>query len=226
VLFIFLRLGMAAGSSCGDTQPPGEEEDDEETAAAEARMKSIQRGFAAAKSKGVQAATRLMKELRQVCLTGSFDVELVDDSLQVWEVTLFDWAFDAESSLHKDLQALSESSDDLVPVVLRIHFPDDFPFAAPLLYISRPTLRSEFIFDGALCLEMLVDWAPQYGNVEAMLVQVCAFLASSGARVEKALPLGEGSTSAQAAATRESAQRAYEHLKAFHDKKGWSQARQ
>mmetsp|Transcript_606 Transcript_606/g.1083 ORF Transcript_606/g.1083 Transcript_606/m.1083 type:complete len:166 (-) Transcript_606:146-643(-) len=160
-----------------------------------------------------------MKELRQVCLTGSFEVGLVLDSLQVWEVTLFDWAFDPESSLCKDMQALSHSSDELVSVDLRIHFPDNFPFAPPLLYVARPTLTSEYIFNGALCMEMLVDWQPQYGNVEAMLVQICAFLATSGARVEKVL--NRGGDDASTAATQESARQAYEHLKRFHDKKGW-----
>ena len=28
----------------------------------------------------------------------------------------------------------------------------------------------------ALCMEMLVEWQPQYGNIEAMLVQICAFV--------------------------------------------------
>ena len=28
----------------------------------------------------------------------------------------------------------------------------------------------------ALCMEMLVEWQPQYGNIEAMLVQICAFI--------------------------------------------------
>ena len=216
-----------AGPSTEDlTQGEGSDNDDDEAAAAaEARMKSIQRGFATAKSKGVQSATRLMKELRQVCLTGSFDVDLVDDSLQVWEITLFDWAFDPESSLHKDLQALSESSDDLVPVVLRIHFPDDFPFAAPLLYISRPTLCSEFIFDGALCMEMLVDWQPQYGNVDSMLVQIAAFLACSARVAEIAGTSGSGN-GAPREFSEASARKAYERLQKFHEQKGWGRVDQ
>ena len=44
-------------------------------------------------------------------------------------------------------------------------------------------MLSEYIFDGALCMELLVDWRPQYGNVEAMLVQISAFLSMSGARI-------------------------------------------
>ena len=51
-----------------------------------------------------------MKELRQVCAAGGgMEISLVNDSLQVWQVELFDWAFDESSSLHKDLQDLSEA---------------------------------------------------------------------------------------------------------------------
>ena len=81
-------------------------------------------------------------------------MRLLHDSLQQWEVRLFDWAFDEGSALHKDLAALSELADDLVPLRMRISFPDDFPFSPPLVFISHPPLASEYVFDGALCMEM------------------------------------------------------------------------
>jgi len=132
------------------------------------------------------------------------------------------------------LQALSEARDDVVPLVLRIHFPDDFPFSPPLVFCASPTLHSEYVFDGALCMEMLVDWQPTYGNVETMLVQVTAFLSHSSARIASCMQKAGGAAAAAAAAsaeepltadsiaaTQEKAKRAYENLKAFHDKKGW-----
>ena len=96
------------------------------------------------------------------------------------------------------------------------------------------TLHSEYVFDGALCMEMLVDWQPTYGNVETMLVQVTAFLSHSSARIASCMQKAGGAAAAAAAAsaeepltadsiaaTQEKAKRAYENLKAFHDKKGW-----
>ena len=37
-------------------------------------------------------------------------VELIDDSLLVWEVALHDWAFDPSSPLSKDLEARSTAA--------------------------------------------------------------------------------------------------------------------
>ena len=81
---------MAASSGAGKDPEMDDEDESAAVAAAEARMQSVQRGFAAAKAAGVPAATRLMKELRQVCLTGTFEVELVQDDLQVWQVICSD----------------------------------------------------------------------------------------------------------------------------------------
>ena len=161
-----------------------EEVDVEAEAAAAELMASVHRGFAKAKLAGIPAAKRLMKELQAACASSAgYEIRLIQDSLQNWEVSLFDWAFDEDAPLHKDLQKLSELKDDLVPLVVRIKFPDDFPFAPPLVYCASPLLASQYIFDGALCMEMLVDWQPTYGNVEALLVQVAAFLAHSNTRV-------------------------------------------
>jgi len=164
------------------------------------------------------------------------ELELVNDDLQIWQVSLFDWAFDEASPLHRDLQMLSEAKDDVVPLVLRIQFPDNFPFAPPLVFCASPKLSSEYVFDGALCMEMLVDWQPTYGNVETMLVQVAAFLSHSSARVASCVHAGSSSSSsssnsegAEAMASietmQEKAKQAYENLKAFHDKKGWGSRR-
>ena len=85
------------------------------------------------------------------------------------------------------------------------------------------------------CVCRLVDWQPTYGNVEALLVQIAAFLAHSSARVASLAAKG-GSSSKDSGgaeggggddddeARRAKAQRAYEGLRAFHAKKGWSNA--
>ena len=87
---IKIAFRMAASSGAGKDPEMDDEDESAAVAAAEARMQSVQRGFAAAKAAGVPAATRLMKELRQVCLTGTFEVELVQDDLQVWQVICSD----------------------------------------------------------------------------------------------------------------------------------------
>ena len=163
-------------------------------------------------------------------LAGQFEVDLVDDRLTVWEARLFEWNFDEDSRLHGDLAALADRAPDddaaaLVSVVLRVHFPDDFPFAPPLVYVASPPLTSEYIFDGALCMEMLVDWQPQYGNVDSMLVQIAAFLACSARVAEIAGTSGSGN-GAPREFSEASARKAYERLQKFHEQKGWGRVDQ
>jgi hypothetical protein len=214
-------------------------EEAETAAAAEAQMQSVQRAFATAKRAGVSAATRLMKELRRVCVNGAFEVSLNEDApqpLQSWLVRLYEFNLDEESPLADDLAELSSRRDDdeLTPLCLNLKFPDDFPFSAPLVFVSTPALHSGNILDGALCMEMLVEWQPAYGNVEAMLVQICAFLSGNGARVASLVPGGEaaaagaaaadaaGSSARSAAVEQESAERAYEVFRGVHGQKGWA----
>ena len=60
-------------------------------------------------------------------------------------------------------------------------------------------------------MEMLVDWQPQFGNVESMLVQIAAFLAMSDTRV----------AASHTPASKQNAERAYERLKQFWSRRWW-----
>lgn len=157
---------MASTASTSADLRVEEEADDDSDAEAEAAterlMLAMQKGFETAKRTGVPCATRLCKELMAVCAAGaSFEVTLIGDNLQQWEIALYDWAFDESSALHKDLKALSEEADDVVPLLVRIHFPDDFPFQPPLVYCSSPELLSEYIFDGGACQDCAALWQPR-----------------------------------------------------------------
>ena len=210
-------------------QAPGTEQDDEADATAEAQMRCVQRAFAVAKSAGVPAAARLMKELRRVCVSGSFEVRLNEDApqpLQSWILKLYEFNFDEDSPLSEDLAELSSQrdDDDLTPLCLLMKFPDDFPFSAPLVFVSTPTLKSGSVLDGALCMEMLVEWQAAYGNIEAMLVQICAFLATN-ARIASLVPPTTAGPSVQGQrgpVDESAAKLAYERLRGIHEKKGWA----
>mmetsp|Transcript_13434 Transcript_13434/g.31713 ORF Transcript_13434/g.31713 Transcript_13434/m.31713 type:complete len:232 (+) Transcript_13434:68-763(+) len=211
------------------------EEEDEAASAADAQMQGVNRAFATAKRAGVPAATRLMKELRRLCMNGSYEVSVNEDAPQpllCWAVRLYEFNFDEDSTLAEDLAELSSRSgrDEPTPLCLCLKFPTDFPFSPPLVYVSTPQLLSGHVLDGALCMEMLVEWQPQYGNIEAMLVQICAFIGPS-ARVASLVPPAAGAAVAGAspgpstpatAVEQETAAAAYEVLRGIHEKKGWA----
>ena len=66
--------GSAGSSSSANYTANEAEEEAEAEAFAEARFASIERAFAAAKAKGVQSSTRLVKELRALFMAGTFEV--------------------------------------------------------------------------------------------------------------------------------------------------------
>ena len=89
------------------------EEEDEAASAADAQMQGVNRAFATAKRAGVPAATRLMKELRRVCMNGSYEVSVNEDAPQpllCWAVRLYEFNFDEDSALAEDLAELSSRS--------------------------------------------------------------------------------------------------------------------
>ena len=91
----------------------GEEEEEDAASAADAQMQGVNRAFATAKRAGVPAATRLMKELRRVCMNGSYEVSVNEDAPQpllCWAVRLYEFNFDEDSPLAEDLAELSSRS--------------------------------------------------------------------------------------------------------------------
>ena len=89
------------------------EEEDEAASAADAQMQGVNRAFATAKRAGVPAATRLMKELRRLCMNGSYEVSVNEDAPQpllCWAVRLYEFNFDEDSTLAEDLAELSSRS--------------------------------------------------------------------------------------------------------------------
>lgn len=124
----------------------------------------------------------------QVCLAGSFEVDLVDDNLMLWEVTLFDWVFDPSSALHRDLAALSSAKSDLMAVTLRMHFPHDFPCVATTLRreagVSRLTHRSQPTLDQARSIKQPSTATP-FPQVRSPAGLHCAARPALGACVRR-----------------------------------------
>ena len=106
----------------------------------------------------VQATDRLMKELREVYKSdsynsGVFTVELVDDCLYEWYVKLS--IVDPESPLHTDLLQLKDKGGK-DHIMLHISYKDNYPFAPPFVRIVYPVLTGGYVLNGgAICMELL-----------------------------------------------------------------------
>lgn len=106
------------------------------------------------------AAERLMKELAKVHKSqsykdGLYSVELVDENLCEWRVTLSADALDKDCLLYIDLVELRGKGKD-GHVELRFSYNDNYPFEPPFVRIVRPYLHGRFLpTGGAICTEML-----------------------------------------------------------------------
>lgn len=118
------------------------------------------RGTASA-SKRLRAELKTINKADPAAL--GFTVDLVDDSLYEWEVTLS--GFDesdrgAEGLLARDLKRASGGL-----VVMRIIFPSTYPTLPPYLRVIRPRFQlrtGHVLIGGSICFEALttVGWTP------------------------------------------------------------------
>jgi ubiquitin-conjugating enzyme E2 Q len=163
-----------------------------------------------------------MKELARIhkseALRGMvrLPVELADDgaSLFEWSVRL---CVDEESTLGKDLAALKAATQGEVDSILvRVSFPEDYPFAPPFFRIAAPYVAGGFVQrGGALCTELLTQqgWASSY-TMEAVLMQVASILAHPRTHIASKAP---------AKYTEEAARKSHRLVLMYHAQHGWGQ---
>ncbi|XP_052031104.1 ubiquitin-conjugating enzyme E2 Q2-like [Apodemus sylvaticus] len=163
------------------------------------------------------ASNRLMKELREIyrsqCYkSGTYSVELINNSLYDWHVKLK--KVDPDSPLYRDLQLLKEK-EGIDFILLNFSFKDKFPFAPPFVRVELPVLSGgHVLFGGALCMELLTEmgWSSAY-SVESIIMQISATLVKGKARV-----YFEGGKN-QYCLTR--AQQVYQRMMREHEEIGW-----
>ncbi|XP_043936587.1 ubiquitin-conjugating enzyme E2 Q1 isoform X1 [Protopterus annectens] len=139
-------------------------------------------------SGSVQASDRLMKELRDIYRSesfkaGNYAVELVNDSLYDWNVTIL--KVDQDSALHNDLLILKEK-EGIDFILLNFSFKDNFPFDPPFVRVVSPILLGGYVLGGgAICMELLTKqgWSSAY-SIESVIMQISATLVKGKARVQ------------------------------------------
>ncbi|TRY66998.1 hypothetical protein TCAL_09694 [Tigriopus californicus] len=183
------------------------------------RLKAKQRGdyLKGTVSGSVQATDRLMKELRDIYKSpsfksGSYQVELVNDSLYEWNVKIM--RVDPDSPLADDLRKLKEK-EGKDHILLSFMFKDTFPFDPPFVRMVHPVLHGGYVLDGgALCMELMTPqgWSSAY-TVEAVIMQLSATLVKGKARIKFDAPRGTYSLAR--------AQQSFRSLVHIHEKNGW-----
>ncbi|XP_055455573.1 ubiquitin-conjugating enzyme E2 Q2-like [Psammomys obesus] len=168
-------------------------------------------------SGSVHASNRLMKELREIYRSqsyksGTYSVELINDSLYDWHVKLR--KVDPDSPLYGDLQLLKEK-EGIEYILLNFSFKDNFPFDPPFVRVESPILSGGYVLGGgALCMELLTKqgWSSAY-SIESVIMQINATLVKGKARVRFGADKNQYNL--------ETAQQAYDSVVQMHEKKGW-----
>jgi len=168
----------------------------------------------------IQASDRLMKELRELYKSealkkGQISVELVNDSLYDWQVSIL--KVDEDSLLQKDLDRLKNDPKHTTEacVTIGISFPNNFPFDPPFCRVISPVMSGGFVLSGgAICMELLTKqgWSSAY-SIESLIVQIMATMAKGKARIR----FGQSANQYSLARAKTS----YRKLVQIHDKQGW-----
>ena len=70
--------------------------------------------------------------------TGYYSVELVNDSLYDWHVSIM--KVDSDSPLHEDLKKFGANEGGSSSIVIGMSFHDTFPFDPPFVRVVSPVL--------------------------------------------------------------------------------------
>lgn len=165
----------------------------------------------------VQATDRLMKELRDIYRSdsfksGSFKVDLQNDSLYDWNVKIY--KVDPDSHLYSDLRQLKDK-EGIDHILLNLVFEDNYPFEPPFVRVVYPVMQNGYVLlGGALCMELLTKqgWTSAY-TVEAIIMQITATLVKGKARINQGAYKGQYSLSR--------AKQSFKSLVQIHEKNGW-----
>jgi len=166
----------------------------------------------------VQASDRLMKELKAIYKSdslknGYYSVELVNDSLYDWHVSIM--KVDSDSPLHEDLKKFGANEGGSSSIVIGMSFHDTFPFDPPFVRVVSPVLTGGFVLSGgAICMELLTKqgWSGAY-SIESVIVQIIATLVKGKARVNFKASKSNYSMSR--------AKQSFKRLVAIHEENGW-----
>ena len=85
-----------------------------------------------------------MRYLYLIPFTGSYSIDLVNDSLYEWQVNIL--KVDNESPLHGDLNKLKVLKGNDASIMIGMSFRDNYPFEPPFVRVISPVLQGGLVF--------------------------------------------------------------------------------
>lgn len=133
-------------------------------------------------------AVRLHKDLMNMLPEPNspkmWEASLINDDLSHWEVKLFE--FDPNSRLFKDMKKFSVDH-----ITLWFKFPEAYPVEPPFVMIRKPRVGGGSIFNGGLCVDILMqNWSPAL-RPSAVTLQIRQLLMEGDAGITGPRSLGE-----------------------------------